>query len=78
MCPLLSTNWVLISQKTTFFIVTAVKTSNLTFFFIVRSPVEFHTSSGVFLVFGTVELVGRERSVPGEFWMVVCGVSQAW
>jgi hypothetical protein len=30
MCLLWSTNWVFISQKTTFFIVTAVKTSNLT------------------------------------------------
>jgi hypothetical protein len=30
MCLLWSTNWVCISQKTTFFIVTAVKTSNLT------------------------------------------------
>jgi hypothetical protein len=30
MCLLSSTNWVFISQKTTFFIVTAVNTSNLT------------------------------------------------
>jgi hypothetical protein len=30
MCLLWSTNWVFISQKTTFFIVTAVKTSNFT------------------------------------------------
>jgi hypothetical protein len=31
--PLWGTNWVLKSQKTTFFIVTAVKTSNLAFYF---------------------------------------------
>jgi hypothetical protein len=31
MCLLSGMNWVLIFQKTTFFIVTAVKTSNLTF-----------------------------------------------
>jgi hypothetical protein len=30
MCLLLGTNWVYISQKTTYLIVTAVKTSNLT------------------------------------------------
>jgi hypothetical protein len=30
MCLLKSTNWVFISQKTTFFIVTAVQTPNLT------------------------------------------------
>jgi hypothetical protein len=30
MCLLLGTNWGFISQKTAFFIVTAVKTSNLT------------------------------------------------
>jgi hypothetical protein len=30
MCVLLGTNWVFISQKTTFFIITTVKTSNLT------------------------------------------------
>jgi hypothetical protein len=30
MCPLRGMNWGFISQKTTFFIVTAVKTSNLT------------------------------------------------
>jgi hypothetical protein len=30
MCFLLGTNWVFISQQTTFFVVTAVKTSNLT------------------------------------------------
>jgi hypothetical protein len=29
MCLLLGTNWVFISQETAFFIVTAVKTSNL-------------------------------------------------
>jgi hypothetical protein len=33
MCLLWSTNWVFISQKMTFFIVTAMKTSNLTLFF---------------------------------------------
>jgi hypothetical protein len=37
MCLLCSTNWVFISQKTTFFIVTAVKTSNLTTVESVRS-----------------------------------------
>jgi hypothetical protein len=32
MCPLWSTDWVFISQKTTFFIVTAVKASNVRIF----------------------------------------------
>jgi hypothetical protein len=46
MCLLSSTNWVFLSQKTTFFIVTAVKTSNLTL--IICSVLRIHSLYSVF------------------------------
>jgi hypothetical protein len=53
MCLLWGTNWVFISQKTTFFIVTAVKTSNLTnhVVLIINMHLLYHSYTHLSLIF---------------------------
>jgi hypothetical protein len=48
MFPRLGTNWIFISQKTTFFIVTAMETSNLKCNMVLLLPVTFPKSTSIY------------------------------